>query len=217
MIVIGLTGSIGMGKTTAARALVRMGLPVHDSDAAVHKLFARGGAAVGPVGKAFPDAIRDGMVDRTILGELVFNDPDALGRLEAIVHPLVRRESQAFLRRCAACRETLVVLDVPLLFEVKRESDCDLVILVTAPAFVQTRRVLRRPGMTGQRLADIRSRQMPDAEKRRRADFVVQTGLDRRETLRTLGHIVKLAREGRWRSGRTGLCRARHGRRRNHA
>ena len=217
MIVIGLTGSIGMGKTAAARAFARMGLPVHDSDAAVHRLFARGGAAVGPVGEAFPEAIRDGTVDRTILGELVFNNPDALGRLETIVHPLVHRESLAFLRRCAACRETLAVLDVPLLFEVKRESDCDLVVLVTAPAFVQAQRVLRRPGMTEQRLADIRSRQMRDAEKRRRADFIVQTGLDRRETLRALSHIVKLAREGHWRAGSTGFCRARNGRRRNHA
>lgn len=217
MIVIGLTGSIGMGKTTAARALVRMGLPVHDSDAAVHKLFAHGGAAVGPVGEMFPDAIRDGRVDRTTLGELVFNEPGALGRLEAIVHPLVRRESQAFLRRCAARRETLAVLDVPLLFEVKRESDCDLVILVTAPAFVQAQRVLRRPGMTGRRLAGIRSRQMRDAEKRRRADFIVQTGLGRRETLCVLSHIVKLTKEGRWRAGRTGLCRARNGRWRYHA
>jgi len=217
MIVIGLTGSIGMGKTTAARALVRMGLAVHDSDAAVHKLFAYGGSAVGPVGEAFPDAIRDGRVDRTILGKLVFNNPGALGRLEAIVHPLVRRESRAFLRRCAARRESLAVLDVPLLFEVKRESDCDLVILVTAPAFVQAQRVLRRPGMTEQRLADIRSRQMQDAEKRRRADFIVQTGLGRRETLRELSHIVKLTREGLWQAGRTGLCRARNGRWRYHA
>ncbi|MBE9552666.1 MAG: dephospho-CoA kinase, partial [Proteobacteria bacterium] len=202
---------------TAARALVRMGLPVHDSDAAVHKLFAQGGAAVGPVGETFPDAIRDGRVDRTTLGELVFNEPDALGRLEAIVHPLVRQESQAFLRCCAARRETLAVLDVPLLFEVKRESDCDLVILVTAPAFVQAQRVLRRPGMTGQRLADIRSRQMRDAEKRRRADFIVQTGLGRRETLRALSRIVKLTREGRWRAGRTGLCRARADRDRSYS
>lgn len=217
MIVIGLTGSIGMGKTTAARALVRMGLPVHDSDAAVHKLFAHGGGAVGPVGEMFPDAIRDGRVDRTTLGELVFNEPGALDRLEAIVHPLVRRESQAFLRRCAARRETLAVLDVPLLFEVNRQSDCDLVILVTAPAFVQAQRVLRRPGMTRQRLADIRSRQMQDVEKRCRADFIVQTGLGRRETLRALSHVVKLTREGRWRAGRTGLCRARDGRWRYHA
>lgn len=213
MLVIGLTGSIGMGKTTAAAALARMGLPIHDSDAAVHKLFARGGAAVGPVGEAFPDAIRDGAVDRPRLGDLVFHDPEALGRLEAIVHPLVRNESRVFLRRCMARRETLAVLDVPLLFEVGREGDCDIVVLVTAPAFIQAQRVLRRPGMTAQRLADIRSRQMKDTEKRRRADFVVQTGLGRRETLRTLSHIVKLAREGRWQA----VCRARMGSRRNHA
>jgi len=217
MIVIGLTGSIGMGKTTAAKALARMGLSIHDSDAAVHRLFARGGAAVGPVGEAFPEAIRDGAVDRAKLGDLVFCDPDALGRLEAIVHPLVRRESQAFLRRCAARREPLAVLDVPLLFEVGREDDCDLVVLVTAPAFIQAQRVLRRPGMTAPRLANIRSRQMRDAEKRRRADFIVQTGLDRRETLRALSHIVKLAREGCWRSGKPGPCRARGERRRKHA
>lgn len=200
MIVIGLTGSIGMGKTTATKALARMGLPIHDSDAAVHKLFARGGAAVRPVGEAFPDAVREGAIDRSILGDLVFHDPDALGQLEAIVHPLVRRESQAFLGRCAARREPLAVLDVPLLFEVGREGDCDLVILVTAPAFIQAQRVLRRPGMTAQRLADIRSRQMGDAEKCYRADFIVQTGLGRRESLRRLVHIVKLVRDGRWRS-----------------
>lgn len=217
MIVVGLTGSIGMGKTTAARALVRMGLPVHDSDAVVHRLFAPGGEAVGPVGDAFPDAIRDGAVDRPALGRLVFHDPAALARLEAIVHPLVRSESRAFLRRCAARNEPMAVLDVPLLFEIGREGDCDFVILLTAPAFIQAQRVLRRPGMTEQRLADIRSRQMRDAEKRRRADFIVQTGLGRRETLRVLSQIVKLAREGRWRSGRTGLCRARDGRPRYHA
>ena len=213
MLVIGLTGSIGMGKTAAAGALARMGLPVHDSDAVVHMLFTRGGAAVGPVGEAFPDAINDGEVDRAKLGKLVFHDPEALGRLEAVVHPLVRSESRAFLRRCMARRETMAVLDVPLLFEVGREGDCDFVILVTAPAFIQAQRVLRRPGMTEQRLADIRSRQMKDAEKRRRADFIVQTGLGRRETLRALSHIVKLARAGHWQT----VCRARDGRRRNYA
>ncbi len=213
MLVIGLTGSIGMGKTTAAAALARMGLPVHDSDAAVHKLFARGGAAVGPVGEAFPDAVHDGAVNRARLGELVFHDPEALGRLEAIVHPLVQAESEIFLRRCMARRKALAVLDVPLLFEVEREGDCDFVILVTAPAFVQAQRVLRRSGMTEQRLADIKSRQMKDAEKRHRADFIVQTGLGRREALRALSHIVKLARAGRWQT----VSRVRNGRRRNHA
>lgn len=202
MIVIGLTGSIGMGKSTAARALQRMGLPVHDSDTAVHKLFARHGAAVGPVGRAFPSAIRDGAVDRAMLGSLVFHDPKALARLEAIVHPLVHRESRRFLKRCALHRRPIAVLDVPLLFEVGREGDCDLTILVTAPAFIQAQRVLKRPGMTKERLADIRARQMPDAEKRRRADFIVHTGLGRRESLRGLARIVKLVRSGRWRTER---------------
>lgn len=202
MIVIGLTGSIGMGKTTAARTLVRMGLPLHDSDATVHKLFARGGAAVGSVGDAFPSAIRDGAVDRAELGNLVFHDPRALARLEAAVHPLVRQESRKFLKRCALRRDPIAVLDVPLLFEVGRECDCDLIVLVTAPAFIQAQRVMRRHGMTEQRLADIRSRQMPDVEKRRRADFIVHTGLGRRESLRRLAHFVKLVRDGGWRSGR---------------
>ena len=198
MIVIGLTESIGMGKTTAARALVRMGLPVHDSDAVVHRLFAKRGAAVGPVGAAFPSAIRDGAVDRKSLGSQVFHDPAALARLEAIVHPLVRGESRRFLKRCALRREPLAVLDVPLLFEVGREGDCDFTILVTAPAFIQAQRVLNRPGMTRERLADIRARQMPDAEKRRRADFIVQTGLGKRESLRHLARIVKLLSSSGW-------------------
>ena len=202
MIVIGLTGSIGMGKTTAARALVRMGLPLHDSDAAVHKLFERGGAAVGPVRQAFPSAVHDGAVDRAELANLVFHDPHALNRLETIVHPLVRKESRKFLKRCALHRDPIAVLDVPLLFEVGREGDCDLIVLVTAPAFIQAQRVLRRSGMTEQRLADVRSRQMPDAEKRRRADFIVHTGLGRRESLRCLARIVKLVRDGSWRSRR---------------
>jgi len=201
MIVIGLTGSIGMGKSTAARALARMGLPVHDSDAVVHRLFARGGSAVEPVGKAFPAAIREGAVDRKALGGLVFHDPEALARLEAIVHPLVRGEARRFLKRCAHRRAPLAVLDVPLLFEVGREGDCDFTILVTAPAFIQAQRVLRRPGMTKARLADIRARQMPDIEKRRRADFIVQTGLGRRESLRSLARIVKLVRAGCRRTG----------------
>lgn len=200
MIVIGLTGSIGMGKTTATRALARMGLPIHDSDAVVHGLFMRGGAAVEPVGEAFPSAILDGAVDRAELGSLVFHDPQALARLEAIVHPLVRHESRSFLKRCAMRRERIAVLDVPLLFEANRKNDCDLTILVTVPAFIQAQRVLRRPGMTKQRLADIRSRQMSDAEKRKRSDFIVQTGLGRRDSLRRLTHIVKLIREGRWRT-----------------
>jgi dephospho-CoA kinase len=202
MIVIGLTGSIAMGKTTAARALRRMGLPVHDADAAVHRLFRKGGAAVAAIEKAFPDTVREGAVDRAVLGRMVFQDLDALERLEAIVHPLVRSDADEFLRCCGRRRAPIAVLDIPLLFETGRDRDCDTTILVSAPAFLQAQRVLRRPAMTEQRLADIRARQMPDHEKRRRADFVVHTGLSRRETLRQLTRIVKLLRFGSPRHGR---------------
>jgi dephospho-CoA kinase len=202
MIVIGLTGSIAMGKTTAAGILRRMGLPVHDADAAVHRLFRKGGAAVAAVERAFPGTVRDGTVDRDMLGRQVFQDPEALHRLEAIVHPMVRADSDEFLRLCARRRGPMAVLDIPLLFETGRARDCDATILVSAPAFLQAQRVLRRPGMTEQRLAEIRARQMPDREKRRRADFVVWTGLSRRETLRRLAGIVKLLRSGWPRRGR---------------
>lgn len=201
MVVIGLTGSIAMGKTTAAGYLRRMGLPVHDADAAVHRLLRKGGAAVAAVERAFPGTVHDGAVDRQALGREVFGDPCALARLEAIIHPLVQAESRIFLRRRAARRVPMVVLDIPLLFETGRDRECDATILVSAPAFLQAQRVLRRPGMTEQRLADIRARQMPDAEKRRRADFVVRTGLSRRETLRQLADIVKLLRRRRPRHG----------------
>ncbi len=197
MLVIGVTGSIGMGKTTATGVLRRLGLPVHDADAAVHGLFARGGAAVRPVGDAFPAAARNGAIDRKALGAAVFGNPAALARLEAIVHPLVRQVARRFLDRCRRRRASMAVLDVPLLFETGGDALCDVTILVSAPAFIQAQRVLRRPGMTRQRLADIRARQMPDAEKRRRADFVVSTGLGRRESLRQIHHIVRLLRDGK--------------------
>ncbi|MDH3229337.1 MAG: dephospho-CoA kinase [Alphaproteobacteria bacterium] len=202
MIVIGLTGSIAMGKTTAAGILRRMGLPVHDADAAVHRLFRKGGAAVAAVGQAFPGMVCDGAVDRDALGRQVFGEPEALLRLEAIVHPMVRADSDEFLRHCARRRAPMAVLDIPLLFEAGRDRDCDAIILVSAPAFLQAQRVLRRRGMTMRRLAEIRARQMPDREKRRRADFVVRTGLSRRETLRQLAGIVKLLRSGYQRRGR---------------
>ncbi len=194
MIVVGLTGSIGMGKSTAAAVLRRAGIPVHDADAAVHVLFARDGAAVAPVEAAFPGVARDGAIDRRALGARVFGDPAALARLEAIVHPLVRARSRAFLRAAALRRAPLVVLDVPLLFEAGRAADCDAVIVVSAPPFLQAQRVLRRPGMTPARLRDILARQMPDREKRRRADFVVATGLGRRLSLRALLRAVRLLR-----------------------
>ena len=194
MIVIGLTGSIAMGKSTAARAFRRLGVPVHDADAAVRRLLGPGGAAVAAVARAFPGAVKNGAADRAELARRVFADPDALRRLEGILHPLVRRRARAFLEAAARRRAPVVVLDVPLLFETGGDRNCDWVVTVSAPAFLQTARVLRRPGMTAERLAATRTRQMPDADKRRRADIVVPTGLDRGFSFRAIGAIVALAR-----------------------
>ncbi|WP_366554690.1 dephospho-CoA kinase [Aquibaculum sediminis] len=191
MRVLGLTGSIGMGKSTAASMLRRIGLPVHDADAAVHRLFAAGGAAVPAIEAAFPDSVVEGAVDRRRLGAAVFGDPAALRRLEAIVHPLVRAEALAFLRRHRRARRPLVVLDIPLLYETGGDRLCDAVALVTAPSFLQEQRVLRRPGMTAERLAAVRAQQMPDREKRRRADFLVLTGRGKGDTFRQLRRIVR--------------------------
>ncbi|EWY40577.1 dephospho-CoA kinase [Skermanella stibiiresistens SB22] len=194
MLVLGLTGSIGMGKSTAARMLRRLGVPVHDSDATVHRLLARGGAAVPRIDREFPGVVRDGAVDRQALGAVVFRDTPALRRLEAILHPLVKRSQRRFLGRCAARRDPVAVLDIPLLFETGGERRVDAVIVVSAPAAIQRARVLARPGMTSDKLAGILKRQTPDREKRRRADFVVETGLGRARTLRALARVVRLTR-----------------------
>jgi dephospho-CoA kinase len=192
MIVVGLTGSIGMGKSTAAALLRRLGVPVHDADAAVHRLLGRDGAAVKAVVAAFPGTARKAGIDRAALGRRVFGDAASLRRLEDILHPLVRADTDRFLRRMAARRVPLVVLDIPLLFESGGARRCDAVIVVSAPAFLQRARVLARPGMSEARLAAILAKQMPDGEKRRRADFVVPTGLGRRLTLRRLAEIVRV-------------------------
>ena len=192
MLIIGLTGSIGMGKSTAAGMLRRLGLPVHDSDAAVHRLMASGGAAVAAVEAAFPGVTRDGAIDRGRLGARVLGDPAALHRLEGILHPLVRAEARAFLAKQARLRRPLAVLDIPLLFETGGERLCDAVIVVSAPPFIQRARVLRRPGMTEAKMQAILARQLPDREKRRRADFVVRTGLNKAHSLRQLAAIVRL-------------------------
>lgn len=176
---IGLTGGIGMGKSTAARAFRRLGLAVHDADAAVHRLYARGGAAVAAVGALVPEAVRDGAVDRAALGRAVLGDAALLARLEAAVHPLVRHEEKRFLAQARRRGDAAVVLDIPLLFETGADRRVDRIVVVSAPAAVQRERVLRRPGMTEARLAAILARQMPDAEKRRRADAVLHTGLSR--------------------------------------
>jgi dephospho-CoA kinase len=184
VILVGLTGSIGMGKSTAAQALKRLGLPVHDADAAVHRLLAPGGGAVAAVLDAFPDvATPAGGIDRGRLGARVFGDAAALKQLEAILHPRVRAAKRRFLARAARRRQRLVVLDVPLLYETGGERECDAVLVVSAPAFLQRQRVLARPGMTAEKFRAILAKQMPDAEKRRRTRYVIPTGLGRRFTL----------------------------------
>ena len=191
MIILGLTGSIGMGKSTAAAALRQMGVPVHDADASVHHLMSHGGAAVGFIEAAFPGTALNGAVDRKELGARVYADPAELKRLESILHPMVRAQEQIFLRTARARGRPIVVLDIPLLYETGGEKRCDAVIVVTAPKFLQDQRVLKRPGMSRQRLDEIVSKQMPDAEKRRRADFVVQTGIGKRASRDALARILK--------------------------
>ncbi len=197
MVILGLTGSIGMGKSTVAGMLRHHGVPVHDSDAMVHRLLGPGGQAVAAVEAAFPGVLRDdGAIDRPALGGQVFGNVEALRRLEKILHPLVGEEKRRFLRRSAARRIPVVAADVPLLFETGGDRNCDASIVVSAPDFIQAQRVTQRPGMTPEKLADIRARQMPDAEKRRRADFILHTGQSRRATLRKIRRIINLARNG---------------------
>jgi dephospho-CoA kinase len=196
MKVWGLTGGIGMGKSTAARAFRRLGVPVFDADAAVHRLQARGGRAVRPIAAAFPGAVKEGAVDREALRRAVLGDPAALARLEAIMHPLVRREQERFLARWRGRGARLVVLDIPLLFETRPDRrGLDAILVVSAPAPVQRARVLARPGMTPQRLAAILARQMPDAAKRRRADHVIRTGLSRHHAQAAVRRLVRSARD----------------------
>ncbi len=172
--ILGLTGSIGMGKSTTAAMFRDAGVPVFDADAAVHTLYR--GAAVEPVEAAFPGVTSGGSVDRELLRQRVLDDPSVLRRLEAIVHPLVRAARAAFLAQAAADGERLAVLDIPLLYETGGDAEVDAVVVVTAPEPVQKARVLSRPGMTEARLSAILRQQVPDAEKRARAQFVIDTG-----------------------------------------
>jgi dephospho-CoA kinase len=170
--VLGLTGSIGMGKSATARIFRRLGVPVHDADAAVHRLY--GGRAAPLIERAFPGTVTDGTVDRAKLGAAVLGNPQRMRDLEAIVHPLVREEEEAFLR--SAAHAPVAVLDIPLLFETGGEGRCDAVLAVTASTEVQRERVLARPGMTEEKFKAILAKQMPDGQKRARAHFVVDTG-----------------------------------------
>lgn len=196
MIVIGLTGSIGMGKSTTARFFVEAGVPVSDSDATVHKLYDRGGAAVAPIARVFPDVVIDGRVDRARLAQHLAKHGKDFARLEAIVHPLVRAEQNEFLAQARRRKAPLVVLDIPLLFETGRDRDVDKIVVVSAPPDVQRRRVLERPGMTEEKFASILARQLPDAEKRARADFIVDSASGFDHAQNQVRHIIKMLTQG---------------------
>ena len=171
--VLCLTGSLGMGKSTAAKFFAECGVPVHDSDAAVHALYES--EAVPLIERAFPGSTSGGKVDRNRLAAMVLNDQAALARLEAIIHPLVTASREKFLAQAQARGAPIVVVDIPLLFETTAESQCDAVVVVSAPAEIQRARALDRPGMTEEKFATLLAKQMPDAQKRRRADFVVDS------------------------------------------
>jgi dephospho-CoA kinase len=191
MKVIGLTGGIGMGKSTAAAAFRRARIPVFDADAAVHALQAPGGRALSPINTAFPGTVVDGQLDRAALRQAVLAHPDALRRLEAIIHPMVRAAETAFLARARRAGRRLVVLDIPLLLETSGNNRVDLIVVVSAPRAVQIQRVRRRRRMDQAQIAAIIARQMPDAQKRRLADLVVRTGLSRHYALRSIRRLIR--------------------------
>ncbi len=199
MIILGLTGSIGMGKTVAARTFRSFMVPVHDADQTVHELMAPGGRAFAEIADWFPGVVEDGKINRKRLGDIVFRDTEDLRRLESITHPLVRQHKQQFLAVAARRQCRLVVLDVPLLFETGGDQHCDGVVTVTAPYFVQRARVLSRPGMTEEKFAAILEKQIPDRQKRRLSDFIVQTGNRRLESLCAIRKIISDTRN--WRGG----------------
>lgn len=196
MITVGLTGSIGMGKSTTAAMFAAEGVPVYDADAEVHALYARGGAAVAPLEAAFPGVVIDGAVDRTLLSQRVVGKPDELKRLEAIVHPLVGESRIGFFQKAVAAGADIVVLDIPLLFETGGETRMDAVVVVSAPADLQRQRVLARPGMDEAKLDAILARQMADAEKRARAHFVIDTGKGLDDARRQVRDVLTRLRAG---------------------
>ena len=191
MKVIGLTGSIGMGKSTTASLFRRLGIPVYDADRMVHSLSAKGGKAFPAIVRTFPEFIKDGTLDRAALGRRAFAEPALLKKLEAILHPRVAAERRRFLSRARAARKKMVVLDIPLLFESAGTRGVDVILVVSAPAFLQKARALARPGMTPEKLAAIRARQMSDAEKRRRADLVLRTGRGKRPVLAQIIGLIE--------------------------
>lgn len=199
MIILGLTGSIGMGKTVAANTFRSFMVPVHDADKTVHDLMDPGGEAFDKIADWFPGVVENGKINRRHLGDVVFGNAEDLCRLESIVHPLVRRRKHRFLAAAARRQCPLVVLDVPLLFETAGDRHCDGVVTVTAPWFVQRARVLSRPGMTQEKFQAILAMQTPDREKRHLSEFIVQTGNGRLESLRAIRNIINETRT--WRGG----------------
>jgi dephospho-CoA kinase len=198
-LLVGLTGSIGMGKTETARMFAELGIPVFDADGVVHRLYARGGAAVAPLENLFPECVVSGQVDRACLSRKLRDDPGALAQLESVVHPLVLREERAFTASAAADGADFIVLDIPLLFETEADTRMDAIVVVTAPRDVQRARVLSRPGMSEVLLDQIFARQMPDVDKRRSADFIVETdkglGNAREQVKRIVAILRARARE----------------------
>ena len=191
MIVLGLTGGIGMGKSTAAAAFRRAHIPVFDADAAVHRMQGRGGKAVRAIAEAFPGTVRDGEVDRVALRQAVLGKPDALTRLEGILHPMVRQEEQAFVARARRHGSRAVVLDIPLLLETGGDKRVDRIIVVSAPRAVQIQRIRARRRMSDADVKAVIARQMPDAAKRKRADVVIKTGLSRNASLKALSRLIR--------------------------
>lgn len=189
-----MTGSIGMGKSTTAEMFAARGVPVHDADACVHALYE--GRAVPLIGDAFPGTIVDGKVDRTRLSKQVLGNPEAMKRLEEIVHPLVREEEQTFLDLARLDGHSVVLMDIPLLFETGGEDRVDVVVVVTADADIQRERVLSREGMSEERFQAILQKQVPDAEKRKRADFLIDTGLGMEAADKRVGDILEQIRNG---------------------
>lgn len=198
-LIIGLTGGIGMGKSTVAKIFRAMSIPVHDADAAVHTLLAKGGKAVPKIQKHFPDCVVAGAVDRALLGRAVFGKPASLKKLESILHPLVRADEKEFVKAASLLNMPLVVLEIPLLFETGAEKRCDLVVTVSAPLTVQKARVMKRKGMTAEKFLAIRMAQMPDKDRRARADFVIPTKMGLADTRRRikflLQELVKMGEE----------------------
>ncbi|RLQ89152.1 dephospho-CoA kinase [Notoacmeibacter ruber] len=188
---VGLTGSIGMGKSTTARMFAKSGIPVHDADATVHRLYAKGGAAVKPVGEAFPDVVRNGAVDRDALREHVVGNDEAMAVLERIVHPLVQADETAFLAEAELEEAPFVLFDIPLLYETGGDARMDAVIVVTAPADIQRKRVLERETMSEEDFERILARQVPDAEKRNRADFIIETGEGMEPARRQVREVIE--------------------------